>query len=77
MHDFKALYSTSQCFYSYAVTASGTLYSWGRNKTGILGNGVLPTGDAGTYPDSWNVPVATKVSPLTMKTANKVPTKSE
>ena len=77
VHDFKALYTTSQCFYSYAVTASGTLYSWGRNKTGILGNGVLPTGDAGTYPDSWNVPVATQVSPLIMKTATKVPTKTE
>jgi alpha-tubulin suppressor-like RCC1 family protein len=38
-------------FYVYALTADGTLYSWGRNKTGTLGNGVYPlaaNGNSGT-----------------------------
>lgn len=72
--NFRAIYTTSQCFYCYAVTADGRVYSWGRNKTGILGNGVLPTGDAGTHPDSWDVALATPVSPLTTP-ATKAPSR--
>ncbi len=36
-------------FYDYAQTTDGKMYSWGRNKTGTLGNGVFPdpaNGDA-------------------------------
>ena len=62
-------------FYVYALTADGKLYSWGRNKTGVLGNGVYPraaNGNPGTssnmaaiYPNSWDVPLATLVTPMT------------
>ncbi|MCP3098043.1 hypothetical protein LZ198_04030 [Myxococcus sp. K15C18031901] len=58
---FKALHDTAQSFYGYATATDGTLYSWGRNKTGVLGNGVLPTGDVANRPDSWNVATATPV----------------
>ncbi|MBZ4409885.1 hypothetical protein K8640_16905 [Myxococcus sp. XM-1-1-1] len=58
---FKALHNTAQSFYGYATATDGTLYSWGRNKTGVLGNGVLPTGDVAGRPDSWNVATATPV----------------
>jgi alpha-tubulin suppressor-like RCC1 family protein len=63
-------------FYDYAETADGKLYSWGRNKTGTLGNGVYglaANGDlAGTssvmeanYPNSWDVTSPMEVNPLT------------
>jgi alpha-tubulin suppressor-like RCC1 family protein len=62
-------------FYDYALTRDGKLYSWGRNKTGVLGNGVYPlaaNGNSGTssdmaadYPNSWDVPLATLVTPFT------------
>jgi alpha-tubulin suppressor-like RCC1 family protein len=61
--------------YDYALTASGDLYSWGRNKTATLGNGVVPlapNGNSGTaadiaayHPNSWDVPLATRVTPFT------------
>jgi CubicO group peptidase (beta-lactamase class C family)/alpha-tubulin suppressor-like RCC1 family protein len=73
--DFCTLYSSSQAFYTYAATRDGKLYSWGRNKTGVLGNGVLPTGDAATHPNSWDVAKATLVSPMTLKTATPVPSR--
>ena len=62
-------------FYDYALTADGNLYSWGRNKTGILGNGVYPLAAngnlglssdmSGQYPNSWDVTKATLVTPFT------------
>jgi alpha-tubulin suppressor-like RCC1 family protein len=73
---FKALYSNGQAFYTYAVTDDDRIFSWGRNKTGILGNGILPTGDAAKHPDSWDVPTATQVSPLTRQPPTPVPAKS-
>lgn len=73
--NFKAVCSNSLCFYSYAVTADGKLYSWGRNKTGILGSDVLPTGNASEHPNSWDVAVAAEVSPFTVKTARPVPSR--
>ena len=75
INNFQAIYSTAECFYTYALTRDGKVYSWGRNKTGILGNGVLPTGQAAEHPDSWNVPLATQVFPLTMKTVTEAPSK--
>ena len=57
-------------FYKFAVDANGQLYSWGRNKTGILGNGVMD-GDyqngniAATYPNSFDVPYITAINPFT------------
>ncbi|MEZ4401337.1 MAG: hypothetical protein R3B06_15025 [Kofleriaceae bacterium] len=53
-------------FYAYALTADGRLYSWGRNKTGNLGSGVVPLNShqAATYPNSWDVTVPTEVDPF-------------
>jgi alpha-tubulin suppressor-like RCC1 family protein len=62
--NFQAVYSTALCFYSYAVTRDGRVFSWGRNKTGILGDGVIPTGNTAERPDSWEVAAATEVHPL-------------
>ena len=32
---------SADVFYKYAVDANGQLYSWGRNKNGVLANGVM------------------------------------
>ena len=66
-------------FYDYALTADGKLYSWGRNKTGTLGNGIYPgaaNGNPGTasnitanHPNSWDEPLATEVTPFTTQPA--------
>jgi alpha-tubulin suppressor-like RCC1 family protein len=72
---FVAMWSSSPAvFYTYALTADGTLYSWGRNKTGNLGNGVVApnTQQAAQYPDSWDVLVPTAVTPLSMKQVTPV-----
>jgi alpha-tubulin suppressor-like RCC1 family protein len=54
-------------FYAYAMTSDGRLFSWGRNKTGSLGNGVFPLNSqqAAAYPNSWDVTAPTEVSPMT------------
>jgi alpha-tubulin suppressor-like RCC1 family protein len=72
---FVALWSNEPAvFYTFALTADGTLYSWGRNKTGNLGNGVVApnTHQAAQYPDSWNVLVPTVVTPLSLKQVTTV-----
>jgi hypothetical protein len=74
--NFTKLFANSAYdFYDYALTADGDLYSWGRNKTATLGNGVVPlapNGNSGTaadiaayHPNSWDVPLATRVTPFT------------
>jgi alpha-tubulin suppressor-like RCC1 family protein len=74
--NFKAIFTHAPfLFYDYALTTNGDLYSWGRNKTGVLGNGVYPLaadGNSGassnmaaTYPNSWDVTKATLVTPFT------------
>jgi alpha-tubulin suppressor-like RCC1 family protein len=56
-------------FYAYAEDANGQLYSWGRNKFAVLGNGVL-CGDVktlninGQFPNSWDVTWVTAVNPF-------------
>lgn len=57
-------------FYAYAQTSDGRLYSWGRNKTANLGNGISPLNSqqAATYPNSWDVTVPTEVTPMTAPT---------
>lgn len=56
-------------FYEFAVDANGQLYSWGRNKAGVLGNGV-EDGNwqngmiSATYPNSFDVPYITAVNPI-------------
>jgi alpha-tubulin suppressor-like RCC1 family protein len=58
---------TAYVAYAYAQTKDGRLFSWGRNKTGNLGNGIVPLNSpqAATYPNSWDGIVPTLVSPLT------------
>jgi len=55
----------ADAFYAYAEDANGQLYSWGRNKGGVLGNGVIGGTDIqSTYPNSWDVPWITAVNPF-------------
>ncbi len=56
-------------FYKFAVDANGQLYSWGRNKYGVLANGVMDAnyidGTIGaTYPNSFDVPYITAINPF-------------
>lgn len=57
-------------FYAYAIDKNQRLYSWGRNKTGNLGNGIYAaTGAQGSIlPNSWDVPLARHVDPLNLRT---------
>src|SRR5580698_9988426 len=60
---------SADVFYKYAVDANGQLYSWGRNKNGVLANGVMNgdynNGNIGsTYPNSWDVPYITAINPF-------------
>ena len=75
--NFKEVFTgTADVFYAYALTTDGRLYSWGRNKTGDLGNGILPLNSqqAAAYPNSWDVSKAT--SEVTPFTATDTPTKA-
>lgn len=62
---------TSYVYYKYAQRSNGQLYSWGRNKTGTLGNGVVGAHSSilAVYPNSWDVPLATAVDPLSLTSA--------
>ena len=60
------------------MTDDGHLYFMGRNKTGIAGDGIYPGAASGnyfageticaSYPNSWDVPLAKEVSPMTLTT---------
>jgi len=67
--DFIAVY-TAQPFvmFDYAQTANGQLYSWGRNKGGVLGNGIVGCSSdvVAKYPNSWDVTTPTPVNPLSV-----------
>jgi hypothetical protein len=54
--------------YTYAETAGGQLYSWGRNKGAVLGNGIVGcTSDIlATYPNSWDITTPALVHPLSI-----------
>jgi alpha-tubulin suppressor-like RCC1 family protein len=69
-HVIEVYSGNAAAFYAYALDRNQRLYSWGRNKTGALGNGVYPATGAqlGTLPNSWDVPLATPVDPLNMRT---------
>ena len=65
--------ATAAVYYSYAETATGQLYSWGRNKAGVLGNGIMsatPEIEA-VYPNSWDVTTVTPVDPFALKGNNE------
>jgi alpha-tubulin suppressor-like RCC1 family protein len=71
VHNFTAMFAgTSACFYMYAENATGQLYSWGRNKSLVLANGVFGgTSDIeASYPDGWDQPTITAVNPFTLTT---------
>ncbi|MBJ6763784.1 hypothetical protein JGU66_23680 [Myxococcaceae bacterium JPH2] len=72
---FRSISTTSESFYCYAVATDGRVFSWGRNKTGILGNGVLPTGDLANRPDSWNVATAAPVPAHLLTSATPTPSR--
>lgn len=69
-----AFSSSTFCFYFYAETADSVLYSWGRNKAIVLGNGFnnCSGNQAAIYPNSLDVTWPTIVSPLTVATVLKV-----
>ena len=62
-------------FYSYAETAGGQLYSWGRNKGSVLGNGIVGASSdiLATYPNSWDVSRISPIDPFAL-TTNKIVT---
>jgi hypothetical protein len=51
-------------FYKYALAENGDLYSWGRNKAMVLGNGLFNLQQM-EHPNALDVLVPTKVTPLT------------
>jgi alpha-tubulin suppressor-like RCC1 family protein len=70
VHDFVRIFGGNcAVFYTYALTASGQLYSWGRNKSSVLGNGVVNATPeiSAEYPNSWDVPLITPVDPWSLK----------
>jgi alpha-tubulin suppressor-like RCC1 family protein len=75
VHNFVRVFgATAAIFYCYAETATGQLYSWGRNKAGVLGNGVMsahPEIEA-KYPNSWDVTTVTAVDPFAVKIPKRI-----
>ena len=72
VHNFTNLFAGSACcFYMYAEDATGQLYSWGRNKSAVLGNQVVgATSDLNAiYPDGWDQPTITAVNPFAVTAA--------
>jgi len=65
LDNVETVYGSSQAAYVFAVKTDGTIWSWGRNKTGVLGNGVLPdSNDCAIHPNKWDVVKPTQVKPL-------------
>lgn len=53
-------------FYMYAQDMNNNWYSWGRNKSRCLGNGLSQNdNDESTYPNAYDVPAPKLVTPLT------------
>jgi alpha-tubulin suppressor-like RCC1 family protein len=73
LHSFTHVWTgNSLVFYAYAEDVHGRLYSWGRNKGCVLGNGVVEADRemghlGGEYPNSWDEPMVTPVWPLELK----------
>jgi hypothetical protein len=73
IHNFTNVFvANSVVYYAYAEDANGTLYAWGRNKYGVIANGVtnaVPVnGNIGSiYPHSWDVPYVTRLDPFDIK----------
>ncbi|HVU95078.1 MAG TPA: PKD domain-containing protein [Puia sp.] len=73
LHSFTDVWvSSALCFYAYAEDAKGQLYAWGRNKGGVIANGVVEADGiagilGGNYPNSWDVPYITAINPFSNK----------
>jgi alpha-tubulin suppressor-like RCC1 family protein len=75
VHNFTRVFgATAAIFYCYAETATGQLYSWGRNKAGVLGNGIMSLSDEieADYPNSWDVTTVTAVDPFSVKRPKRI-----
>ncbi|MBS1659485.1 MAG: hypothetical protein JST68_00395 [Bacteroidetes bacterium] len=75
VHDFvKVFGGAAGVFYSYAITSTGQLYSWGRNKGAVLGNGIVgATPDImAIYPNSWDVTKVTPIDPFSLDKNQRV-----
>ncbi|HEY4109284.1 PKD domain-containing protein [Puia sp.] len=72
LHSFTNVWNgLGDVFYTWAEDANGNLYSWGRNKGGVLGNGQMQaTGDIlSIYPNSFDVPWVTAINPFALTKA--------
>ena len=73
LHSFTNIWTSgADVFYCYAEDVNGQLYSWGRNKGAVLGNGVIESGFGSlgaAYPNSWDVPGVTAVNPFALTKA--------
>ena len=74
-NDFTAIFAGSPAyvFYVYVEDSNNKLYSWGRNKSSVLGDGVEDADPvngniAATYPNSWDRSWITEVDPFTLTT---------
>jgi alpha-tubulin suppressor-like RCC1 family protein len=82
IHNFVSLSEgTAAVFYKFAVDANGQLYSWGRNKSGVLANGVMDANPvngtiASIYPNSWDVPYVTAINPFAATNTQTIQTTS-
>lgn len=69
LHSFTNIWNAlGDVFYTYAEDVNGNLYSWGRNKGGVLGNGQMDaTGNIlSIYPNSFDVPWVTAIDPFAL-----------
>lgn len=65
---WKHLYSNNwYTLYTYAQDIDGNLYSWGRNKSLVLGNGFDNSRSDAYHPNAFDVLVPTMVHPLTAR----------
>ncbi|MBS1659486.1 MAG: hypothetical protein JST68_00400, partial [Bacteroidetes bacterium] len=60
---------TAAVMYKFAIDANDQLYSWGRNKSGVLANGIMEGnyvngGIISTYPNALDVPYLTAIDPF-------------
>jgi len=59
--------SGNAAYYAYAQTDDGKLYSWGRSKYGIIGNGLFPTNSEVYYNGDFDVLEPVRVDPINLK----------
>ena len=76
--NFVSVFTSQQAaFYAFAEDANNQLYSWGRNKGRVLGNGIDAADSvigqqSALLPNSWDVPTITAVNPLALTKTLKV-----